>query len=392
MLWLAPGRERSVLQRHPWIFSGAIARVDGAPAPGATVIVADAQGHAVALAAYSPTSQIRARVWSFDPAVTIDAAWFTRAVQRAAQARAPLLDTRHSGARLVHGESDGLPGVVADRYDSVVVLQLMSAGAEAWREALVAAFAALPGVTCVVERSDAEVRTLEGLPPRTGVAHGTLPAALAIVEDGLTYGVNPLTGQKTGFYLDQRDNRALVRTLAPGRRVLNAFCYTGGFSLAALAGGAQSVLSIDSSADAIAEGRANLARNPALPATRATWVTADAFADLRRLRNEAAAFDLIVLDPPKFAPTAAHAERAARAYKDINLLALKLLAPGGQLATFSCSGGIAADLFQKIVAGAALDAGCEAQIQRRLGPSADHPVALAFPEGDYLKGLLLRKA
>lgn len=214
---------------------------------------------------------------------------------------------------------------------------------------------------------------------------------LAIVEDGLVFAVDPLAGQKTGFFLDQRDNRALVRSLAAGRRVLDAFCYSGGFALAAMAGGASDVLAIDSSADAIAQGRANLARNPSLAAASTTWVTADAFADLRRLRNAGASFDLIVLDPPKFAPTAAHAQRAARAYKDVNLLALKLLAPGGLLATFSCSDGMPAELFQKVVAGAALDAGCDAQILRRLGPSSDHPVALAFPEGDYLKGLLLRK-
>jgi 23S rRNA (cytosine1962-C5)-methyltransferase len=218
-----------------------------------------------------------------------------------------------------------------------------------------------------------------------------VPPQVRIVEDGLAYAVDPVAGQKTGFYLDQRDNRALLRTLARDARVLNVFCYTGGFTLAALAGGARSVLSIDSSREALDQGRVNVALNPALAAGRNAWVEADAFADLRRLRNERAAFDVIVLDPPKFAPTAAHAQRAARAYKDVNLLALKLLAPGGLLLTFSCSGGVPADLFQKIVAGAARDANADAQILKRLGASADHPVTLAFPEGDYLKGLLLRK-
>jgi 23S rRNA (cytosine1962-C5)-methyltransferase len=301
-------------------------------------------------------------------------------------------DAAHFGMRLVHGESDGLPGVIADRYDDVIVLQCASAGAERWRLALAKALAALPGVNCVFERSDAEVRALEGLPPRVGPIAGTLPDPVIVHEDGLRYRVDPVAGQKTGFYLDQRDNRRLVRDLARDRRVLNAFCYSGGFTLAALAGGAASVLSIDSSADALALGRENAALNPELPAARNTWREADAFADLRRLRNEGAAFDLIVLDPPKFAPTAAHAERAARAYKDINLLALKMLAPGGLLATFSCSGGISLDLFQKIVAGAAVDANAQAQIVRRLTASADHPVALNFPEGEYLKGLLIRKA
>jgi len=215
---------------------------------------------------------------------------------------------------------------------------------------------------------------------------------VAIVEDGIAYAVDVAHGQKTGFYLDQRDNRRTVRAHAAGRRVLNAFCYTGGFSLAALAGGAASVTSIDSSADALQMARANLARNASLDAARAQWTEADVFAELRSLRDAGATFDMIVMDPPKFAPTAAHAERAARAYKDINLLAFKLLTAGGLLATFSCSGGISADLFQKIVAGAALDANAEAQIVARLTASADHPVALNFPEGDYLKGLLLRKA
>jgi 23S rRNA (cytosine1962-C5)-methyltransferase len=250
----------------------------------------------------------------------------------------------------------------------------------------------LPGVACVYERSDAEVRALEGLAARSAVAHGALPGEVAIVEDGIAYGVDVVAGQKTGLYLDQRDNRRLVREIARDRRVLNVFCYTGGFSLAALAGGAAGVTSIDSAGEALAQARRNVSRNPQLAASRNEWIEADAFVDLRRLRNGGASFDLIVLDPPKFAPTAAHAQRAARAYKDVNLLALKLLAPGGLLVTFSCSGGVSADLFQKIVAGAALDAAADAQIVRRLGASADHPVALNFPEGEYLKGLLLRKA
>jgi 23S rRNA (cytosine1962-C5)-methyltransferase len=330
-------------------------------------------------------------VWSFDPRTPIDAAFFRERIVRAASVRGPLLDDRHTGCRLVHAESDGLPGVVADRYGAVVVVQLSSAGAEAWRGAIVDALAALPGVACVYERSDADVRALEGLPPRTGVAHGELPAAVGFVEDALAYRADVINGQKTGFYLDQRDNRRAIRARAAGRDVLNVFCYTGGFTLAALAGGAARVTSIDSSAAAIGEARANLALNPGLDGDRADWIEADAFATLRKLRDAARAFDLVVLDPPKFAPTAAHAERAARAYKDINLWGLKLLRPGGLLATFSCSGGIDAEFFRKIVAGAALDAGADAAIVGRFSAGADHPVALAFPEGDYLKGLLIRK-
>jgi 23S rRNA (cytosine1962-C5)-methyltransferase len=230
------------------------------------------------------------------------------------------------------------------------------------------------------------------LPPRVGAVHGRPPDDLTLVEDGLVFRIDVATGQKTGFYLDQRDSRARVRRLARGRETLNVFCYSGGFTLAALAGGAPRVVSIDSSDAALALGRESLARNPALPAHAVEWRNADAFAELRRLRDAAAGFDLVVLDPPKLAPTAQHAAKAARAYKDINLLALKLLRPGGLLATFSCSGGIDAPLFRKIVAGAALDARADAVVIGQFGASSDHPSALAFPEGEYLKGLLVRKA
>jgi len=389
---LKPGRDKSLRARHPWIFSGAIARVDGDPASGETVVVHDDAGAALALAAFSPLSQIRARVWSFDADAAIDTAFFAARVAEACRARAPMLDAAHTGARLVHAESDGLPGVVADRYGDVVVVQLSAAGADAWRDAIVDALAGATGAACIYERSDAEVRTLEGLEARAGVLRGHLPRPLEILEAGLRYRIDVAAGQKTGLYLDQRHNRARVGALARGRRVLNAFCYTGGFTLAALAGGAQEVLSIDSAADAIALARDNLAANPVLDAGRAEWRCADVFGELRALRNAGRSFDLIVLDPPKFAPTAALAARAARAYKDINLLALKLLAPGGVLATFSCSGGMSAELFQKIVAGAAVDAAADATILARLSATPDHPVLLSFPEGEYLKGRLLRKA
>jgi 23S rRNA (cytosine1962-C5)-methyltransferase len=391
-LRLKAGRERSLRQRHPWIFSGAIERVEGEPLAGDTVDVHTADGQWLARAAYSPESQIRARVWSFDPGAAIDEAFFAATIDRAAAARAAQFDAEHTGARLVHGESDGLPGVIADRYGDTVVVQLSSAGAERWREAITDALAGLAGIACVFERSDADVRALEGLAPRNGVVRGTLRDEIELIEDGLSYRVDVVNGQKTGFYLDQRDSRACIRHLARGRDALNVFCYTGGFTLAALAGGATSALSIDSSADALAAARHNLARNPGLAASSVQWRDADAFAELRRLRDAAASFDLIVLDPPKLAPTAQHAEKAARAYKDINLLALKLLRPAGLLATFSCSGGVDAALFRKIVAGAALDARADAAVVGHFGASADHPSALAFPEGDYLKGLLIRKA
>jgi 23S rRNA (cytosine1962-C5)-methyltransferase len=385
-LRLKPGRDKSLRERHPWVFSGAIGTVEGAPGSGDTVDIRNSDGAFVARAAYSPASQIRARVWTFDAGEAVDPAFFRRRVARAVAVRMPMLDARHNGCRLIHGEADGLPGVIADRYGNTVVLQLSAAGADRWRAAIVDAVVAATHVDCVYERSDAEVRSLEGLASRNGIAHGAMPGVVTLVEDDVA------GGQKTGFFLDQRDNRAAVRALAAGRETLNVFCYTGGFTLSALAGGATRVLSIDSSGEALVHARENLQRNPGLDATRAEWLDADAFSALRKLRDAAAGFDLVVLDPPKFAPTHAHAERAARAYKDINLWALKLLRPGGLLATFSCSGGVDAALFRKIVAGAAVDAGADAAVIGRYGASADHPAALAFPEGDYLKGLLIRKA
>jgi len=388
---LKPGRDRSLRQHHPWIFSGAIASIDGNPALGETVILVAADGTFLCRGAYSPESQIRVRAWSFDPATEIDAAFFAHRVQTSLARRAAMLDKAHTACRVIHGEADGLPGVIADRYGDVVVLQLSSAGAERWRDAIVAALVMHTGASCVYERSDAEVRALEGLPIRNGILYGQAPEEVVIVEDGLRYSVDIAAGQKTGFFLDQRDNRSAVRAIARDTRMLNLFCYTGGFTLSALAGGAREVVSVDSSAAALALARDNLARNPELSQARAQWREADAFTELRRLRDTGATFDVIVLDPPKFAPTAHHVERAARAYKDINLLALKMLRVGGLLATFSCSGGVDALLFRKIVAGAAADAQADVLVERPFGASADHPVALSFPEGEYLKGLLLRR-
>ena len=392
-LVLHPGKERSLFRRHPWIFAGSVDRLDGRARPGDTVTVVTAEGKALARAAWSPSSQIRARVWSFDAEAAIDHAFFKRAVAASVARRVAIPALRgQEGMRLIHGESDGLPGVIADRYGDVVVLQLTSAGADKWRDAIVVGLVQATGCAAVYERSDSEVRGLEGLESRTGCAHGALPAGgLTIVENGVRMEVDAEGGHKTGFYLDQRDNRLLTGQLAGGRAVLNCFCYTGGFSLQALAGGAASVLSIDSSGPALASARRNLALNPQLDASRAEWQEADVFKALRALKEEGRKFDLIVLDPPKFAPSAAHAERAARAYKDINRLALQLLEPGGVLYTFSCSGGISADLFHKIVASAGADAGVDGYILERLGGAPDHPMTLEFPEGEYLKGLAVMR-
>jgi 23S rRNA (cytosine1962-C5)-methyltransferase len=393
VLVLKPGREKSIKRRHPWVFSGAVEKVLGDPQSGDTVLVRSAEGQQLGLAAYSPQSQIRGRVWTFDVAATVDAAFLRGRISTALKLRESLPARQHTNAmRLVHGESDGLPGLIVDRYADVLVAQFLSAGMERWRDAILDALVELTSCEAVFERSDAEVRTLEGLPERAGFVRGNTDASrCAIIEHGLTFRVDVAAGQKTGFFLDQRANRLRVREISAGRDVLDCFCYTGGFAIASLAGGAREVTAIDSSAPAIAVARENLAAN-ALDASCLEFKEADVFLHLRELRNRGEKFDLIVLDPPKFAPTAAQVENASRAYKDINLLALKLLAPGGLLATFSCSGGISADLFQKIVAGAALDAGADAKIIERFGPAADHPVALEFPEGDYLKGLLVYRS
>jgi len=374
------------------VFSGAIEKVVGDAQPGETVQVRDIAGNPLALAAFSPQSQIRARVWTFNHEEQVDAAFIRGRLTRALALRESLPAARHTNAlRLVNGESDGLPGLVVDRYADVLVVQILSAGIERWRDPILDLLIEISGCEAVFERSDAEVRTLEGLEPRTGFVRGNRNASRCpISEYGLNFRVDVEQGQKTGFFLDQRENRQRVRALAAGREVLDGFCYTGGFALAALAGGAKRVLAVESSAPALEVAKENLSANP-LDASRVEFVQADVFSHLRTLRDRGAHFDMVVLDPPKFAPTAAQAKNAARAYKDINLLALKLLSPGGLLATFSCSGGVSAELFQSIVAGAALDAGAEAKIIERFTAAADHPVALEFPEGDYLKGLLVLK-
>jgi 23S rRNA (cytosine1962-C5)-methyltransferase len=387
-LILKPGREKSLKRRHPWVFSGAVAKLQGTPGPGETIGVWSATGEFLAIAAYSPESQIVARVWDWEDRV-VDAAFFGERIGRAVGQRRALMGAV-GAMRLIHAESDGLPGIVADRYGDTAVLQLNSAGADRWRDTIADALQTTDGITRVWERSDADVRQLEGLRPVTALLRGA-PASERIVidEEGVRFGIDLEQGHKTGFYLDQRDNRQQLRALAAGRDVLDCFCYSGGFALNALAGGASSVVGVDSSAEALELARDNAELNR-LP--QPEWLQGDVFEVLRKFRDSRRSFDLLVLDPPKFAPTAAHAEKASRAYKDINLLAFKLLRPGGLLMTFSCSGGVPADLFQKIVAGSALDAEADAQVVARLGAASDHPVALNFPEGDYLKGLLCRVA
>ncbi len=392
---LREGKERSLWRRHPWVFQGSVAK--GGGDPGETVKVVAHDGQFLAWAAFSPSSQIRVRAWSFDEAERIDAAFFARRVKAAVAMRARLaIDA--NGVRLIHGEADGLPGLIVDRYDDVLSAQFLSAGVERWKDVIADALVAETGCPFIYERSDASVRGLEGLAVVTGwlrhpeTADGSRRTTeVTIHENGWRLTLDVAEGHKTGYYLDQRDNRGLfarlVRELG-GQTVLNCYSYTGGFSVAALAGGAREVTSVDSSGPALARAQAHVALNGFDPAAH-TALDADVNGTLRRFIQEGRTFDAIVLDPPKFAPTAAHAERAARAYKDINRLAFKLLNPGGLLLTFSCSGGISADLFHKIVAGAGMDAGGDGYLLGRLEATPDHPTTLTFPEGEYLKGLAI---
>lgn len=404
-IYLKPGREKSVLRRHPWIFSGAIASVNGELEGGQTVDVFCAGGEFLAKGAYSPHSQIRVRIWTWEEEENIDSRFFQKHLAQAVRTRMELLELDRTNAyRLVYAESDRLPGLVVDRYADVLVVQSLSSGAEYWLDTIIDALLEQTGALQVLERSDVEVRKLEGLPMRkgwlrselsgsrdNGVGLGQRSALRMIRENGFSYWVDLIGGHKTGFYLDQRANRDYVRNIAHDLEVLDCFSYTGGFTLSALAGGAAAIVAIDSSSDALDLARKNVALNEFDP-EKVEWVEGDVFQVLRKFRDRRRAFDMIVLDPPKFAPTVAQAKQAARGYKDINLLAFKLLRPGGILVTFSCSGGVGEDLFQKIVAGAALDAGVDAQIVGRLHQGSDHPVALNFPEGSYLKGLVCRVA
>ena len=391
---LARGREKSLVKRHPWVYESAVRSVNGTPRPGELVRVVAHDSRFLAWAAWSPKSAIRARCWSFDKEDQINEAWFRARIREAVEARAPLRP-RTSALRLVFGEADRLPGLIVDQYGEYLVCEILSAGIEANREMIARILLADTGCRGVFERSDSAVREREGLPRRTGLLLGDEPPKeIEVTEDGVRYGVDVRIGHKTGFYVDQRDSRLAAQNLARefrrthgrGLRALNCFCYTGGFSLALAAGGAESVVSVDSSGEALALARENAARN-GFPEEKLSWVEADVFEFLRKERNAGKTYDLVILDPPKFASTHYHVERAARAYKDISLNGLKLLSPGGHLFTFSCSGAVDAELFQKIVAGAVIDSGVNAWLVGRMGAGADHPLLMTYPEGEYLKGL-----
>lgn len=391
MLILAPGREKSLLRRHVWIFSGAIAEVEGEAAPGDTVAVVDSKRRFLARAAWSPASQLSARVWTFDPEESIDAAFFRRRIAAAVEYRKFLkLDAPEGGCRLVHSEGDALPGLIVDRYGEFLVVQFLSAGVERFRAEIVAALQEITGAKGIYERSDSSVRAKEGLAERKGLLAGVEPPnPVVIVENGAKYAVDVRHGQKSGFYFDQRDSRAAVAAFSAGKRVLNAFSYTGGFGVAALLAGAEQVINIDSSAPALKLARHNMEMNRIAP-ERYETVEADVFTELRRLAEAGEKFDLVILDPPKFIESRAALVKGCRAYQDIARLGFGLLVPGGVLVNFSCSGLMTPELFQKITADAALDAGVAGKFIRRLEQSPDHPTSTAVPEGFYLKGLATR--
>ena len=388
---LKHGRDKNVRAHHPWVFSGAVDKVKGKPRLGETVEVRAANGDLLGLGAWSPESQIQVRLWSMTEA-SIDRAFFIKQVQQALAYRQQLgIPQRNSGYRLLNAESDGLPGVVVDVLGDWLVMQALTAGAEYWKHTLADVLLELLPAKGVYERSDVDVRKKEGLESVTGILKGQEPPAfIDIVEEGRHYRVDVLNGHKTGFYLDQRDNRSLLQAYAADKTVLNCFSYTGGFAVAALQGGAAKAINIDASQPALDIAAQNAKLNSFQP-DKMENICGDVFKLLREYRNEGRQFDIVVLDPPKFAENRNQLEKAARGYKDINLLGFKLLKPGGLLFTFSCSGLMESNLFQKIVADAAVDAGCDARILRKLDQATDHPTRLAFPEGYYLKGLLCQK-
>ncbi|MCD9491890.1 methyltransferase domain-containing protein [Photobacterium phosphoreum] len=386
-IYLVKGREKSLRRRHPWIFSRGIDRVEGKPELGETVDVYDNKGEWLARGAYSPQSQIRVRVWTFNKNEAIDVNFFVNRLN-AAQSLRDILAARDglTGYRLIAAESDGLPGITIDRYQDYLVCQLLSAGAEAQRDVLIEALRQCYPSCNIYERSDVSVRKKEGLKQRTGVLHGEEPPKFVTIEEnGVKINVDIVDGHKTGFYLDQRDSREASVKYVNGKRVLNCFCYTGGFGLYALKGGASEVINVDVSQPALDTAQLNAEMN-GYPVENAQFVNADVFKLLREYRERGELFDVVIMDPPKFAESKSQLVGACRGYKDINMLAMQILNPGGMLLTYSCSGLMDNGLFQKIIADAALDAHREVQFIERFSQAADHPLDSAYPEGFYLKG------
>lgn len=390
-LVIKQGKEKALRRKHPWVFTGAVQKIQGKPGLGDTVEVLDNKGQFLGRGAYSPHSQICARIWTFDASEAVDEDFFERRVARAKALRDAVVPEGTTGYRLIAGESDGLPGITVDVYANWLVCQLLSAGAEIQRGTLVQALRQHFPEHSVYERSDVDVRKKEGLDPVVGLLHGTAePEPVIIEENGLKLWVDIKTGHKTGYYLDQRDARQTITKYAAGKTVLNCFSYTGGFGLYAAAAGASAVVNLDMSQPSLDVAQQNLDLNGLK--TPVEHVQGDVFKILREYQQRRRRFDVIVLDPPKFVDSKANLTRACRGYKDINRLAAELLNPGGILLTFSCSGLLSSELFQKVVADGVLDAGRDMHIIERLFQAPDHPVSMPYPEGLYLKGLVLRAA
>ncbi len=387
---LKSGKEKSILRKHPWIFSGAIQKIEGDPGIGETVIVKSNKGEELALAAYSPHSQIRARIWSFNYKEKIDRIFFLNKIKNAYNFRSSLFNLSQTNCyRIIYSESDGLPGLIVDKYSDNIVCQFLSAGCDAHKNIITDCLEEITACKNIYERSDSDSRSKEGLKKETGLLRGNVAEEIEVFENGLKIIVNPIKGHKTGYYLDQRDNRQILSGYAKKKTVMNCFSYTGGFGLFALQGGAKHVTNLDASQHVLDTCERNYLLN-GFPSDSFTNICGDAFQVLRQYRQEEKKFDIIVLDPPKFADSANQVVKAARGYKDINMIACSLLNPGGLLFTFSCSGHITSELFQKIVADAALDANVDLKMIQRLSQAKDHPVAMNFPESFYLKGLIAK--
>lgn len=388
---LKKNRQKSLERKHPWVFSGAIDQIKEMPRNGETVKVISSDGKFLGWAAYSTKSQISLRIWSFKETEIINSTFFKEKILQSIELRKQILDISNTNVyRLINAESDSLPGMIVDKYNDFIVCQFLSAGAEFWKQEIVNELSALLNPSGIYERSDVEVREKEGLDPVSGILFGEAPPDFVeIIENGIKFFVDIKNGHKTGFYIDQRDNRKLIENYSSGKEILNCFSYTGGFSAYAIKGGAVKITNVDSSLDALSLAEKNLLLN-SIDSSKYENVVDDVFKYLRKLRDANKHFDIIILDPPKFAESASQVEKAGRGYKDINLLAIKLLNTNGLLVTFSCSGHITTDLFTKIISDAALDSGKTVHIIKHLTQSSDHTMLTSFPESLYLKGLICK--